>query len=150
MVKSRIWSTILSLGALCLGAAGCGGGGSGGGGEAAPSGGLRFSIAWPTERDSATLKRLIPFSTTTIKVSIVNPSTQQNLVDPVTVTRGTSAVEQVVINNVPPGPVTINAEARDSSNLVLATGTSSATVTSGETTNVNLSLFPTAPNLPGL
>lgn len=150
MVKSRIWSTILSLGALCLGAAGCGGGGGGGGGEAAPSGGLRFSIAWPTERDSATLKRLIPFNTTTIQVSVINPTTNQNLVNPVTVTRGTSAVEQVMITDLPPGAVRVAAEARDSGNTVLANGTVDATVTSGETTNVNLSLFPTAPNLPGL
>jgi len=144
----RIVSTSLLLSGLLVG---CGGGGNSAPVTTPSTGGLRFSIAWPTTQQSPTIHRLIPFNTQTIRISVTDPaSPSTNLADPVTVTRSGDPVQQVVIRDIRPGAVRVGAQALDAQNIELAAGTVDATVALGLNTDVSLSLFPSAPNIPPL
>lgn len=135
---------------VCL-LAGCGGGGGNTPTATPATGGLRFSLVWPTTQQSPTIHRLIPFSAQTIRIAITDPaSPTMHLTETVTVTRNTNAIQQVVIPAIRPGAVRVGAEALDAQSVQLAAGTIDATVAPGVNTDVNLQLFANAPMPPGL
>jgi len=149
-MKSQLRSNYIVLGLTMALSAGCGGGGGGGATSTATPGAVRFSIAWPTANESPTLKRLIPFNSVRVRISVTDPITSADLAVAVTVDRNADAVQHVVINNLRSGTARVGAQALDANNVQLAAGTVDTTITAGITNDVNLTLFPGAPTPPGL
>jgi len=139
---------VLSLAAAMV-AAGCNGGANMAVPSAGGNGGLTFKVVFPTRTAQRQAAGSLPIGARSVRIGIQtagSPSTQLGQ-DQVVAAPTTGTTATVTFPGLPAGPVVVNATANSDlagqSSPPLATATQTATIVSGQTTNVTLSFTPT-------